>query len=84
MDGNHLGDAVVFFDDGAGVHGGEEDEDLAAVSGIDDAAVGEDAFSRDRHGRAVANEEAESAAIDGDAGADFVDGAGVRGWSASA
>jgi len=79
--GDHLGDffAGLKFD-GCGSKVGHEDEDFAAVTGVDDAGGGGDAFGG--HGRAVADQEAEGGAggrmagFDGDSGADFDRGLG--------
>lgn len=74
-DGHHLGDFFSGVElEGGVTEIGEEDEDLAAVAGVDDAAGGGDAARG--HGGAVADEQAERragvgmAGFDGDAGAD--------------
>ncbi len=80
-DGDHLGDFLAGADfDGRVAQVGHEDEDFAAVAGIDDSGGGGETFGR--HGRAVADEQAEGgtgggmAGLDGYAGADFDGGAG--------
>jgi len=80
-DGDHLGDFFAGLElDGSVAEVGHEDQDFAAVAGIDDAAGGGD--SPGSHGGAVADQEAERhsgggmAGLDGDAGAHPDGGAG--------
>src|SRR4051812_24185982 len=62
----------MLADGAALVHCGKQDEDFSAISGIDDACVGED--TRGGHGGSIFDDEAESAAIDGDAGSHLMYG----------
>jgi hypothetical protein len=84
--GDHLGDFFAGIEfERVFAEVGHEDEDFAAVAGVDDAGGGGDAFGG--HGRAVADEQAEGLAgggvvgFNGDAGADADGGVGCeRGW----
>ena len=73
--GDHLGDFVAGAEfDNCVSEVGHEDENLAAVAGIDDSGSGGDAFGC--HGRAVADQQAEGdtgfrmTGLDGDSRAD--------------
>jgi len=79
--GDHLGDFFAGIEfERVFAEVGHEDEDFAAVAGVDDAGGGGDAFGG--HGRAVADEQAEGLAgggvvgFNGDAGADADGGSG--------